>query len=92
MRLPKGWIAPRKEFLIAGFNCERHTYGFDAAPLTVTTLKPRSKRTSTTVIIGARCCECDGVMTPDRDTLVEHAKLHLAVKLAKEPTARANKP
>jgi hypothetical protein len=88
LKLPKDWLAPRKEYCIAGFGGEFHTYGFDAAVLSLTTLARRARRTRLKQIPGAQCRECNSIMHPDRETLLEHAKLHLAVELATKAIAK----
>jgi hypothetical protein len=82
--LPDGWIAPRKEFCVLGFNCEHHFFRFDAAVIPIPPPEARIHGMTYEESPGAKCHECGSVMNPERSTLVDHAKLHLAVKLAKE--------
>lgn len=72
--------SPRVEFVLSGFNNEKHVYAFEREEITAAS----SPFTAPAPIEVARCLKCGTYIDPDDPTALRwHGHLHLAVELAK---------
>jgi hypothetical protein len=76
MLLPYEWWTPQQDFFVDGFVGELHVFSF-----TVTTIAASGPHKPEW--LAAKCPKCAAVIRPDRTSMREHARLHIAVDLAR---------
>lgn len=81
--LPAGWLAPRREFFLSGFGDTKHAFAFDAKLIGVKVSNYYGIGYSDRAQLMAVCAKCGHAGETDDESMREHARLHLAVDLAK---------